>query len=267
MDVSFAIPVYAPNVKSEFSMCMHWLTEVVESDRFGFAVQQAALKAIAGANCLNLASVTPILVDKVTPPACTQPDAGPAACAADGLGVIYCEGLAAGTAPCKQPLFGGSACTAVGATSLCVTQPCNQTPSCDGGVASYCSNDNRQGAINCAIWGRGCVTQPAVRCEQGAPCTEWLCAGQTLRPCGTGTEGPPFTCPGGTTCTALAQGGGYCAPPAGSACSPAAGGDFCVGDVLHYCAGGHDTTYDCSAMGWFCRNPIGGAASCYPTKF
>ena len=127
---------------------------------------------------------------------------------------------------------------------------------CDGDYARYCSRDAGQGgAVNCALTGRPCLLQGGfARCSTGPACDAFRCAGQALVTCLNSLEGPSFACPTGTTCTALTL-GGYCAPPAGSACTPASGVDRCEGTILHFCAAGKETTVDCAAVHafWTCK--------------
>jgi hypothetical protein len=263
---SFAVPLYSPDAtRSEFSMCMHWLTEVVTPDRFGFAVQQAAMKTIAGQTCESVARVTPILVD-TTSLSCAQAEAGAVLCADGGTGIVFCEGAVAATATCGGPLslYSGATCTTIEPTAGCVGGACDRAPSCDAGVAYYCSRDGRSGTTNCPLSGRDCVAEVAyAHCKFGPPCGQWMCEGPTLHSCTpVGLEGASFTCPSGTTCTPLGQNGGYC-KPAGSTCTPANGGDRCEGDTIHYCAGGRDATFDCRSINWYCRT-VFGMTTCSP---
>jgi hypothetical protein len=257
---SFSVPFVASDApSSQFSMCMHWATEVVRPGRLGFATQQAELRKIAAMDtCSAAGDEAPYQVGAL-PPACAGFDGGFAVCAEGGAAVILCGATSAVTSPCRPPLYtSGTACAPYGTKyAACVADAgCSGPPFCDGEIAHYCSSDQRAGAVNCGLFGRKCtVVGDAAACEIGGPCTGWRCDGaNNLLPCLIDGTGPAFTCPAGTTCTALSY-GGYCAPPAGSACSPASGGDRCEGNDLHYCAGGKDAQVACGTVhpGWVCK--------------
>jgi hypothetical protein len=260
--VSFDLPIYSSNaLGSEFSLCMHWVTEVVTPDHVGFVTQRSEMRTIGDLElCPEVALEVPFILD--TPPVCIGAEAGTSTCTIGGGAVAYC-GLLSGSARCKTPLYLGANCTALGpGAAACISPGTCTPPACENGeIAHYCTPDGGIGGFNCGLFGRGCVVDDAgvPRCTSGGRCTDWTCEGGTLVSClAGGVTGATFTCPSGTTCQKLPS-GGYCEPAPGSVCTPVSGLDHCEGNVLHYCAAGRDATVDCTKVhpGFTCRNLYG----------
>ncbi len=241
---------FEPN-KGAFSLCMHWLTEVLHAGHIGFEKQRALQQTLAGAtDCAGLQALLPI----------EQLDASPCGtagtvCSLDQAKIVRCSDAGLFVEHCRAPFYPeGGTCTTVAGSPTCLVDGC-PAPQCAGGIFGLCIV-NKSVVFDCSLVHRDCTSTPSPQCATGATCggSGLSCQGANIAACVLGSS-IVFECPPASICSSFSPSAFFCAK-AGATCTPGTVTDRCDGTQIVYCGGGIESRVDCARVqsGWTCKN-------------
>jgi hypothetical protein len=246
---------------TNFAACVDTLAGPIDPARLD-AHTVTALQCIASAKSCDAAAICNFYQIDAPPSAdCAGMAVGGIYCIRDGGALVACESTAdSTTVDCTNPNFWppGAYCHPFGfGRALCAPDtPCPSSTTCTGGVVDECVDGGIHHVLDCALSGEPCVED--VGCTATATCnspSDTTCDGSAEEVCALGTMTTlecatvGGRCIKSNTTTACARDGDTCSvfdDPHAERCTDAT--------HISLCVGGHDITYDCSAVGLRCAH-------------